>query len=423
MRVIHFTYNTSGGAGKVANQLHVLLKKNGYESAIINTEVPDAKAGLYTIPALNRIYRRIIIFFRYWIFRIYIRLKYKKRPHYNFTFNYNYRNLSVKEIIESIPFKPDLIFLHWISDFILPEHIEPLQKHYNCPVIWRYNDLAPATGGCHYTVGCERYKTGCGECPALGSRDPGDWSRSHWLNMKKNLDPLPLTVINSTKETEIAFKNSPLFHGKRQEFIRNSLDPAHYNTEGRQEARTRFNLPSDKKVIFWGATYITEPRKGFSLFLEALQELENRGNDYLIVIAGNRSINYSPILPFQSRFVGLLSTSELSQWYKAADLVAVSSLEDGGPMMIVESLLCGTPVVSFATGLGMELVITGETGYRANKADVKDLAAGLLYVLNLPPAEILALRNRCHQYAAALYGEEVEMAAYNKLFAELLKGK
>ena len=109
----------------------------------------------------------------------------------------------------------------------------------------------------------------------------------------------------------------------------------------------------------------------------------------------------------------------LSIYYNAADVVVVSSREDGGPMMIVESLMCGTPVVAFATGLGAELVITGETGYRAARNDAKDLRKGISYVLNLQPAEYASMREKSHRLATSMYGEETEMNAYKKLFAEL----
>ena len=109
----------------------------------------------------------------------------------------------------------------------------------------------------------------------------------------------------------------------------------------------------------------------------------------------------------------------LSTYYNAADVVVVSSREDGGPMMIVESLMCGTPVVAFATGLGAELVITGETGYRAARNDAKDLRKGISYVLNLQPAELQKLSDNCHQLAMKLYSEQTEIAAYRKLLSEI----
>jgi len=119
----------------------------------------------------------------------------------------------------------------------------------------------------------------------------------------------------------------------------------------------------------------------------------------------------------------LLSPEHLASYYKAADVIVVSSLEDGGPMMIVESMMCGTPVVSFGTGLANELVITGQTGYRAEKANSNDLKKGIQYILNLQQHEKEQMNNHCIRLAQQLYGEEKELKMYLDLFKELLQLK
>ena len=53
------------------------------------------------------------------------------------------------------------------------------------------------------------------------------------------------------------------------------------------------------------------------------------------------------------------------------------SIEDSGPMMINESIMCGTPVVCFDMGVARDLVHTGRTGYRAALRDSSDLAFGI----------------------------------------------
>lgn len=423
MKILHFTYTIHGGAGKVAHKFQQLLQRNGFESAIVNVQVDNPAEQVYLVKALNNPLRKVLNNARYWAFRLYVRSRYKKSKLHNFTYNFNYRNLQLKEIKDSVPFRPDIIFLHWISDFLSPELILQIQQEYKCPVIWRYNDLAPVTGGCHYLAGCDHYKTGCGNCPALGSDRKNDWSHQYWKKKKEVFPNINMSVINSTHHTEVVFKESPLFENKLQFFIRNSLSQELYTyTNDKMDYRQSLQLDPDKKVIFWGATHITEPRKGFNFLLEALRQLSDaERKNILLIIAGNKPADFNPDIPVEHRYVGLLQEKQLISFYKASDLSVCTSLEDGGPMMIVESLLCGTPLVSFATGLALELVISGETGYRAEKSDSKDLAKGIGYVLNLPAAEYRALQAKCHEKALSLYGEAQEIDAYKKLFAELHK--
>ena len=109
MKIIHFTYNTTGGAGKVALHLHNLFLKNEIESALINTQTNSHVEYIYTIPALERPFRKLVVTIRYYLFRIYARLRYKRKKSFAFYYNYNYRNLSFEEIKNAFPFTPDII--------------------------------------------------------------------------------------------------------------------------------------------------------------------------------------------------------------------------------------------------------------------------------------------------------------------------
>jgi glycosyltransferase involved in cell wall biosynthesis len=80
-------------------------------------------------------------------------------------------------------------------------------------------------------------------------------------------------------------------------------------------------------------------------------------------------------------------------------------------------------VVSFGTGLANELVITGQTGYRAEKANSSGLKKGIQYILNLQQPEKEQMNNNCTKLAQQFYGEEKEMKLYQELFNELLQSK
>ena len=64
--------------------------------------------------------------------------------------------------------KPDLIHLHNIHGYYLnyPILFEYLSES-NIPVVWTLHDCWPITGHCSFfeRVGCEKWKTGCGNCP------------------------------------------------------------------------------------------------------------------------------------------------------------------------------------------------------------------------------------------------------------------
>jgi hypothetical protein len=53
----------------------------------------------------------------------------------------------------------DIIHLHWICGGLVNiKHLSKIDK----PLVWTMRDMWPMTGGCHYSLDCERYKVGCG---------------------------------------------------------------------------------------------------------------------------------------------------------------------------------------------------------------------------------------------------------------------
>src|SRR5690606_26435095 len=64
----------------------------------------------------------------------------------------------------------DIVHLHWVTGLISTKHIAKLEK----PIVWTLRDMWPVTGGCHYSMECERFAVGCGHCPQLGSNSRFD---------------------------------------------------------------------------------------------------------------------------------------------------------------------------------------------------------------------------------------------------------
>ncbi len=52
------------------------------------------------------------------------------------------------------------------------------------------SDNAVLSGGCHFSVDCDRYKRGCGCCPQLESVLPEDFSFTYLDEKKKSMNLL-----------------------------------------------------------------------------------------------------------------------------------------------------------------------------------------------------------------------------------------
>jgi glycosyltransferase involved in cell wall biosynthesis len=64
----------------------------------------------------------------------------------------------------------------------------------------------------------------------------------------------------------------------------------------------------------------------------------------------------------------------LAEIYSAADLFIIPSIDDNLPNTVIESLMCGTPVVGFRTGGIPDVISDGENGYICQSISPQALA-------------------------------------------------
>lgn len=141
----------------------------------------------------------------------------------------------------------------------------------------------------------------------------------------------------------------------------------------------------------------------------------------MIVTAGRNDFPVELELVFEHRHIGFLDGDAiLATCFQAADIYVNPSIEDSGPMMINESILCGTPVVAFEMGVAVDLVHNFKTGYRAHLKDENDMANGLYKILEMDNEAYSAMRAYCRNYGLELCHPNVQVNAFETLCNELI---
>ncbi|MEW6405260.1 MAG: glycosyltransferase, partial [Chloroflexota bacterium] len=262
----------------------------------------------------------------------------------------------------------------------------------------------------------------------LTPRRVEDRSRIVWQRKQKYLHHLPITFVAVTNWLVVRAKQSSLFRDNRIELIPLAIDTTVFRPFDRHVARDLLHLPQDKKIVFFGAPSLEDPRKGIKYLLEALQKLSllTEGTDSLLnrdevflLLAGCKDIGKGS-LPFPSRHVGFLNDDiTLALAYQAAEIFVSPSIEDAGPMMIPESMLCGAPVVAFNTGGAPDLIETMKTGYLAAYKDSSDLANGMYALLS--SSNLLAMRTAAREAAARRHTPSVVAKQYLDLYRLLVE--
>jgi glycosyltransferase involved in cell wall biosynthesis len=266
----------------------------------------------------------------------------------------------------------------------------------------------------------------CGAGKALkqvreGDAADVDKSRVVYNFKKKWIEDIDLTVVAGTEHQYKQLIKSSLFIENEKLKILLGIDDEIFKPGDVKNARKILNLPLNKKIILCGAVTVAEKRKGFKELVESLNILKyNEPNmDIHIAIAGN--INGSELnqIPYRYTLLGRLNHLELAFAFQAADVFVSPSIEDSGPMMVNQSIMCGTPVVSFAVGVSLDLVINGITGYIAKLGEVNDLEKGIKFVLKQKDQEKRAMSQNCREIAQNLSSKGVQIAKMQDIFKSI----
>ena len=277
---------------------------------------------------------------------------------------------------------PDIINLHWVCGGFIPiDTIGRLKQ----PLVWTLHDMWAFTGGCHYSGECDRYRDSCGACPQLGSDRSWDLSRWIWQRKARAWKNIDLTVVTPSKWLAKTAKSSFLLQNTPVEIIANGINPQIYQPHAKKLARKILNLPTDKKIVLFGALNSTvDKRKGFSLLLTAIQSLRRlESADLVELVIFGASAPSEPIdFGFTANYVGKFHDDvSLSLLYAAADVFVAPSIQDNLPNTILEAMFCGTPSAAFNIGGIPDLIEHQHNGYLARPFLPEDLAEGIHWIL------------------------------------------
>ncbi len=279
------------------------------------------------------------------------------------------------------------------------------------------------TGGCHYSGECVRYQQECGLCPQLGSRHNKDLSHWVWKRKERSWKHITLTIVTPSRWLSSCVRKSSLLGRYRIEVIPNGIDAGIFKPIDRLYSRALLGVPENKKVILFAAINpLEDERKGYHFLIEALHRLSEKSTNNLLelVVVGASTPKNSPKLPLPVRYLGYVEdVSRLVNCYSAADVFVAPSKEDNFPSTVLESLACGTPVLSFSVGGIPDLVEHMKNGYLAKPFDIADLSYGIEWIMN-DESRYKALSRRARQKVEEEFTFNIQVKRYLGLYEEVL---
>lgn len=423
--------NPTKESGVVALDLFNQLKSKGHEvKLLVNSFDKAYPEGIISLETLFSIRKKLFLAKLEWRVNKLIKLGKNKEklpvnPDYCFfQIDEGQQLYKTRKLLKVAHNKPDIIIVLWVKNFVNLKNIYELHELTHAKIFWLLYDMAPFTGGCHYAWECKGYQNSCGSCPGLFSKDPFDMSNKNLSFKKHYLDKIDLEIIAGSEWQYLQAKTSTLFKAKRIHKILIPIDPVVFKPVTKEAVRNGMNLPENKKIIFFGAVGLTERRKGMYFLIESLNRLKELmkssdnelSDNILLLIAGQEFDAITDSLPFDFKYLGYLNSGiQLAEAYQAADVFVCPSIEDSGPMMINQSIMSGTPVVSFNMGVSVDLVRTGETGYLAELKDSNDMAFGIYSILKLTQDDYTKMSIKCREIAMQTFSPQIRIELLDSL--------
>jgi len=368
------TYDIEGGAARAAYRLYRGLNENGVTARLL---VQEKCSDEFAIDGPASEAGRLLARLRRPLDKLPVKL-YRGRKRGLFSTAW----LPTRMGSRLASWRSDLIHLHWVTDgFMNIGAIGALDQ----PVVWTLHDMWAFTGGCHYDEGCGRYRESCGSCPALGSRRDHDLSSRVWKRKRRATIGRNWTIVTPSRWLADRARESSLLHRARIEVIPNGLDLGLFRPLDKSFCRQLLGLPSDKKLVLFGALGATsDQRKGFQYLVPALKTLSagNGAPNSAGLVLGASEPETAPDVGLPMHYLGRLhDDTSLAVVYAAADVSVVPSIQENLANSVMESLACGTPVVAFDIGGMSDMVSHQKNGYLAKPFEAEDLAHGIQWVL------------------------------------------
>lgn len=313
---------------------------------------------------------------------------------------------ATKTLVEKIKIvNPDVVQLHNLHDHYLNYQI--LFEYLNqtdIKVVWTFHDCWAFTGHCYHFVeqNCMKWKIECNHC--IRRNKFVDRSQENYLLKKKLfMGNNNLTIVPCSEWMADFVKNSFL-KNKRIQVIHNGIDLSVFKVIPEMKKK-------DGKFRIIAVSNVWLPYKGIYDIFKLRKMLTN---EFEITMVG-LSKEQLEKLPLGIKGIQrTLNVQELVKLYNESDVLINPTYADTFPTVNLESLACGTPVITYNTG-GSPEAIDEKTGIVVEQGNIDAMAAAIRQL-----KEFSLSSKDCRMRAEEYFDKDKCFGEYIKLYENLL---
>lgn len=336
MRIMQITANLRGSVGRIVTDIHKDLLSRGVDSEIAwgrGAECESKDSFRFADPLdvmVDGVRSRIFD-----------------------SAGLNSKRATKRLIAEIDRFRPSVVHLHCLHGYCInyPMLLGYL-KDSGVPVVWTHHDAWAMTGHCAYfeSARCQKWQTCCDRCPQTITYPRSlfyDGSKRNWLEKNDSYSGFERLALVSPSEWLAEVIRKSMLNPYSTRVIRNGIDT---NLFRPRSSNIKAALGASNKKLLLGVSNTWEERKGLDDFLVLRDRLSDQYAICLVGPISSSSIRESGIIHVERTD----SQEELAELYSAADLFINATYDDNYPTTNIESIACGTPVLSYPTGGSVE---------------------------------------------------------------------
>lgn len=351
MKIVHIATTDFGGAALGMINLHEALLSLGVESNILVAQKTTQLDSVVCMKPNHNLYQwsnnRIIrkgqkIMRRRgkWLTMVEkwdkeIEKKSLNHPSLCFTSPFSNYDISQHPLVS----EADIIHLHWVGNFLdYPTFFAKVNK----PIVWTLRDENPGLGGFHYTSDKKEFNKFY-----IHIENTFLEEKRKALFLRDNITLIALSEAMKTFCSSVDFLKN-----KETVKIYNPIDAELFSAIDKNIARKALNIDNNTLVLSFVSVSLKDHRKGIKHLVEAIKSLDYPVkllcvgiNDYFVDSHPDITC-YGPIE----------NTQLLSLIYSASDIFVTPSQQESFGKTTIEAMLCGTPVISTATGIAPEII-------------------------------------------------------------------
>jgi len=308
----------------------------------------------------------------------------------------------------------DIINLHWVNNFL---DYETFFANIHQPIVWTLHEMNPFTGGCSYSDDCIQYETSCKLCPQLEGSSHPQYAQTIFEIKQKALEPTNnLQVVAPSKWLRDLSKSSTIFKKFAHHHIPYSLDETIFKPQDKAKAKKELGFNPNQPLVLFVSASVDNVRKGLQYLIESIEQLEHIANKANFCAVGTKQPH--PQSAHILELGPIYELNKLATVYAAADVFVIPSVADNLPNTVLESLMCGTPVIGFPAGGVPEMIEHGENGLVCDDISSSALTRALTKIIT---QEISFDYSQIAAKAKEKYAFTVQAKKYRKLYQEMLE--